>query len=360
MKYFILILSIGIVIPQDNFFEPSHTIGGYGELHWNQEMNNNGDKTKNQLDFHRFIIFYGYNYTEKWSFKSELEIEHNMIDGDGDYDGEVELEQAYINYHAENWGFKAGVILASAGYINETHEPPTFLSVERPDYAKHVIPTTWFGNGFGFYGNFSGIDWKLNIMEDLNASGIGDGIRKARGKGYKTSAYNWTKNFRFDYNGMSGINIGGSMTINNAPASFKDDGTVDEDIDLSLAKENISVSLTEFHGSYNANNLTATIEYGTISYTDNTAADGTSGYYLDVGYDVSGMVGCEKKLIPWFRYGNVQEDIDDTASHYDIMKFGLSYWPIDQIAFKLDYGKNIYKSEDANKTIINIGVGYMF
>ena len=352
MKYLIItLMTIGAIIAQDEFFEPGYIIGGYGELHWNQETNKDGNKTKNQLDFHRFVIFYGYNYTDKWSFKSELEIEHNMIDGNGNYDGEVELEQAYVNYHAGDWGFKAGVLLTSAGYINEIHEPPTFLSVERPDYAKYVIPTTWFGNGFGFYGNFSGIDWKINIMEDLKADGIEDGIRDARGKGYKTTAFDWTKNFRFDYNGIPGINMGTSITINNAPASFNDDETV---------KESIGVSLMEFHGSYNANNLTATMEYGIISYTDNTAADGTLGYYLDVGYDVSEMVGCEVKLIPWFRYGNIQKDVDDTSSHYDVMKFGLSYFPIDQIAFKLDYGTKTYENEANNQTLINLGVGYMF
>ena len=42
------------------------------------------------------------------------------------------------------------------------------------------------------------------------------------------------------------------------------------------------------------------------------------------------------------------------------MKFGLSYFPIDQIAFKIDYGTNTYKDEDDNETLINIGVGYMF
>ena len=143
-----VLLTATLAVAQDEFFEPGSSIGGYGELHWNQAWDVDGNKTKNTLDFHRFIIFFNHNYTEKWSFKSELEIEHNMIGGsetetkntdDGDtytdkylgYAGEVELEQAYLNYHAGNWGFKAGVILTSAGYINETHEPPTFLSVER-------------------------------------------------------------------------------------------------------------------------------------------------------------------------------------------------------------------------------------
>tara|TARA_Y100000588_G_scaffold209987_2_gene223879 strand:+ start:676 stop:1746 length:1071 start_codon:yes stop_codon:yes gene_type:complete len=348
------LLTATLAMAQDEFFEPGSSIGGYGELHWNQAWDVDGNKTKNTLDFHRFIIFFNHNYTEKWSLKSELEIEHNMIDGSGDYDGEVELEQAYVNYHAGNWGFRAGVLLASAGYINETHEPPTFLSVERPDYAKYVIPTTWFSNGFGFYGNYSGIDWKVNILEDLKASGIGDGIRNARGKGYKTTGTSWTKNVAVDYNGMPGINVGGSMTMNNAPVDYKADGSVDN---------TIGVNLTEVHGKYNKDNIMATFEYGTISYTNNTAAKGTSGYYLDLGYDVSEMVGCEGKLVPWFRYGNVSKDTDtaDTDAQYNVMKFGVTYWPLDEIVFKADYGTNTYPNDGTKdgKTI-NIGMGYMF
>ena len=188
-------------------------------------------------------------------------------------------------------------------------------------------------------------------MEDLKASGIGDGIRDARGKGYKTTAYDWTKNFRFDYNEIPSINIGGSITMNNAPLSFNDDGTVNE---------SFGVSLKEFHGSYNANNLIATMEYGNISYTNNISSKGTSGYYLDVGYDISKIIDYEGKLIPWFRYGNIQKDVDDASSHYDVMKFGLSYSPINEIAFKLDYGTKTYKNDVNNGSSINIGMGYMF
>ena len=68
MKYLMIsLMTIGSIIAQDDFFEPGHTIGGYGELHWNQVMDNDNNKTKNTLDFHRFIIFFGYNYSEKWS-----------------------------------------------------------------------------------------------------------------------------------------------------------------------------------------------------------------------------------------------------------------------------------------------------
>ena len=223
-KILITTLLACFVMAEDEFFEPGVTIGGYGELHYTNSSNPDceGDDCYNstKLDFHRWIMFVNYNFTPEWSLKSELEIEHNMIggkwgvdgedtDGDGNIDeldqdtgyaGEVELEQAYINYHnAGGWGFGTGVVLISAGIINETHEPPTFLSVERPVYNSKIIPTTWFGNGTMVYGSFGDIHAKFTLHEDLKGDGMLSGLafgglRGGRAKGYKSKAYHWTKN----------------------------------------------------------------------------------------------------------------------------------------------------------------------
>ncbi|SVE35042.1 uncharacterized protein METZ01_LOCUS487896, partial [marine metagenome] len=40
---------------QDEFFQPTKSIGGYGELHYNSNVQGDIDATK-KLDFHRFII----------------------------------------------------------------------------------------------------------------------------------------------------------------------------------------------------------------------------------------------------------------------------------------------------------------
>ena len=205
----IVLLSIfSLAIAQDGFFQPGSSIGGYGEMHWNKANDADGNITKNEMDFHRFIIYYGYNWTDKWSFKSEVELEHNFV---ADGEGELELEQAFVNYHAGNWGFQGGVILPTAGLLNEYHEPPLFLSVERPNYSKYIIPTTWFGNGIAFYGNYSGFNFRLAVMEDLEGEDISqeDGIRKGRGKGFKTTGYSLLKNMSVVYTGINGLRLGG-------------------------------------------------------------------------------------------------------------------------------------------------------
>ena len=349
----IILLSIIIVnhgLAQDEFFEPGYTIGGYGELHYNSSQAGDADASK-KMDFHRFIIFYGYNWTEKWSFKSEVELEHNYVKGGN---GELELEQAYVNYHTDKFGFQAGVVLPSVGLINEFHEPPLFLSVERPEYSKYIIPTTWFGNGVAIYGMANGLSWKAVIHEGLNGDGIAskwsDGIRGGRQKGYKANAKELLYNGRIAYTGISGLRIGGSFSTTNALSS-------DE------AVKPIGVSLMEFHGKYDANGIMAVAEYGNISYT-NHSAKSSSGYYVDFGYDISKMLNVKGKLYPWIRITDINpgvDHVDEDSKHYGKMMFGLTIKPIDQIAFKFDYGTKTYADKEKDKlTLMNFGVGYNF
>ena len=43
------------------------------------------------------------------------------------------------------------------------------------------------------------------------------------------------------------------------------------------------------------------------------------------------------------------------------MRFGLTWWPIDNVAFKMDYGTKTIKSDSDNPTTqINLGIGYNF
>ncbi len=368
MKKILLTALLFCFVVADEFFEPGVTIGGYGEMHYTNSVDPDEDDAlaSTKLDFHRWIMFVNYNWTPEWSLKSELEIEHNMIGGD--YGGYVELEQAYVNYHNAdgNWGYGAGVMLISAGIINETHEPPTFLSVERPSYNNHIIPTTWFGNGAMAYGSFGDFHAKFVLHEDMDGSGMTDGtsfsgLRDGRAKGYESSAYHWTKNMAIHWTGMEGLNVGGSFTFGGAPTGL---GDADEDY--------VDWNLFEVHGQYEANNLIATFEYGTTTFTHeamNTAgADGsnlvvpeqkTNGYYFHLGYDVSSMMGWEDcKLVPWF--GMESYDLNDLDDNDAIAhtKMGLTWWPTDNVAWKVDY--DMKDNNDSKSNTLSLGVGYMF
>ena len=65
------------------------TIGGYGEMHYNNLEGQNGAADKDEMDFHRFVLFFGHEFNDRLRFFSEFELEH-ALSGDGK-DGEVEL-----------------------------------------------------------------------------------------------------------------------------------------------------------------------------------------------------------------------------------------------------------------------------
>ena len=396
-KILLITLSLCAFICADEFVESSSSFGGYGEMHYDME----GDGS---LDFHRFIIYYKHQFNGEWSMMSEVEIEHNMVgssDALGYKGGYVALEQAYLNYWNGHWGFKGGVVLVPAGITNEYHEPPTFMSVERPEYNKYIIPTTWFDNGFSFYGSMYDFNWNFTMVGDLNGDDIGDGIRSGRMKGFKSSTTDWTKTMQASWTGIEDLKVGGSITINDAPvsavdavdgfwevnptggcnagpigneedciATFWDDDDNDSSPDVEgtwitpgnetvwvegsagLEATTIGVSLMEINATYSKNNMYARLEYGTIDYTNNIFAKSSSGYYLDLGYNVADMMSCNGDLYLWTRTSSYNKDDNDAAK--DISLFGVTYKPTSNIAIKFETG------EAGDADVMRMGLGYMF
>ena len=63
-------------------------IGGYGELHYNNLEKPDGEEFK-QLDFHRFVLFFGYDFSDSIRFHSELELEHALVEDTADGSGDT-------------------------------------------------------------------------------------------------------------------------------------------------------------------------------------------------------------------------------------------------------------------------------
>jgi len=150
------------------------------------------------------------------------------------------------------------------------------------------------------------------------------------------------------YTAISGLRVGGSLTLNDAP--------IDNEPDTS-----ISIQMFEINAKYSANNIYVVFEYGQNSFEGNNFTSPlktSSGYYVDIGYNIGEMFNTNK-LIPWFRVSNVSKNVDIDAKNADYMRFGLTWWPIDNIAFKMDYG-TIKSDSDNSTTQINLGIGYNF
>ena len=150
------------------------SMGGYGELHYNNLSADQERFDTEQIDFHRFVLFFGHEFTDRLRFFSEVELEHSLA-GD-DKPGEVELEQAFVEYDFDQRNTaRAGVFLLPIGILNETHEPPTFYGVERNTVENVIIPTTWWAGGIGYTHRMdNGFTIDLALHEGLKLAGTVD------------------------------------------------------------------------------------------------------------------------------------------------------------------------------------------
>jgi len=357
--FFLVILNPLFAAEETTGFTPKTTWGGYGELHFNNQTKQ-GAATTRTLDFHRFVLFLSHSFNQHWSFKSEIELEHNYVK---DGNGELELEQAFVKYSSGNFlSFQAGVILLPVGIYNLEHEPPLFNSVERPEYSKYIIPTTWFVNGITLIGNTDSLNIKLTITEGLDGSKFSQdqGIRGARQKGYKADAESLLYSLAVNFTGIRGLKTGASFTINNAIVA---PGTKNR------------IILGEAHFQFSRGPLHLRGEAAFISYEKPELVNTTNpvetvfGWYLEIGYNISKLLFTKPafKLVPWFRYSDNNTAFktttggsSETAFKNSIWEAGLSFSPINSVIFKISYGLKI-NHKTGNKTKnLDLGAGYMF
>lgn len=188
--------------------KPGLSIGGYGEIHYNQPFYENqfGQGT---VDAHRLVMFLGYNFSGRTQFVSEIEFE---------YAREIWVEQMFLQHKLNKYiNFRAGILLIPMGIINEYHEPTTFNGVERPIIDTRISPSTWREIGFGLTGNIlrAKTRYQLYIVNGFNGydSGLGlfsgsKALREGRQKGSKAYLSTPAVTGKLEFYGARNLNVG--------------------------------------------------------------------------------------------------------------------------------------------------------
>lgn len=318
------------------------TVGGYGELHYNNWSNSQGDNKK-ELDFHRFVLFVNHEFNDDIRLFTEFEIEHALVKDteDGSNGGEVEVEQAYIQFDiGENTQANAGIFLIPVGILNESHEPPTFYGVERNPVEKNIIPTTWWEGGAMLSGHSdSGFSYDLALTSGLDG---GTNIRGGRQKVAQATANNLAATARVKYSGISGLALAGTVQV-------QDDVTQDSSDNIDGA------TLVEAHVRWNVADFTVTGLYARwdidgvgASATDKDVQDGA---YIEASYKIHPKFGVFVRQNEWDNGGTG----DTSKSQTDV---GFNYWPHENVVIKADYQAQNDIAGDFDG--FNLGIGYQF
>ena len=326
------------------------TVGGYGELHYN-----NLD-SKNEIDLHRFVVFFGHEFSDRVRFFSVLEVEHTGVEADGDpLAGEVELEQAFVEFDfADKHTARAGLFLVPAGIINETHEPPTFYGVERNPVETNIIPATWWEAGAGISGELApGWGYNVDLTSGLETPTTGSSaykIRNGRQKVSQAKANDGALTGRIKWTGLPGVELA-------ATAQYQGDLTQG----TGAAGTASSATLFETHAVLSRGPVGLRALYAAWSLDGTGPASGASpgrdkqfGWYVEPSYKLTSKLGVFTRYNVWDNNAGSGSTANTKIKQVDV---GLNFWPHEDVVLKFDVQK---QSGAANDDGFNLGVGYQF
>ncbi len=322
------------------------SIGGYAEAiytHYAESRDDGSPAGKSDtFDFLRAVFYFGYKFDDDWLFNSEIEFEHATT-GQA---GQASVEFAYLEYqHSPELHFRVGMVLVPMGFVNELHEPTTFLSADRPRIERVIMPSTWRENGVGVTGTLGEVlEYRVYLLTSLDAAGFtAGGLRGGRQSASKAKAEDLAAVGRVDWRGLPGVLAGVSAWT----------GEAGQDLGIGAR-----TTIFEGHLEWRQRGLRFRL-LGVAATVDDAAAlngalglggnqgigEDLRGWYAELGYDILTLLaeGGTASLTPFLRYESwdTQATVPagfaaDPASDGEILTVGLAWQPIPQVIFKLD------------------------
>ena len=325
------------------------SIGGYGEMyysHTNKESGSNSSK----VDVYRFVPYIGYKFSDNILLNVELEFEHGGVANDGGdaEGGEVIVEFIYLDFLINEWAnIRVGNMLMPMGLINERHEPTLFTTVQRPNTAKQIIPTTWHESGVMVYGDvFEGLEYKVAGVTALNPTIDSDTswLRSARGGSFTNNDPKLGFVARLDYTDINGLLAGASAYMDS------------------------NINMWDIHADYKIKGFRA---YGTYSEAKRSDAFELAGAlsqvkakggYINLSYDLLTLSSSSNKLPLFVQFESINpaDKLTDGSSldSIDTTTLGINYFPHEQVVLKADYAMQSQGGVDSD--IFSLSMGFIF
>ena len=312
------------------------------------------ERSTSTFDARNIELLIDVSLTNRLRGFAEIEFERTAKTSSGTRQGEVEVEQGWVEYTINDYlKPRAGVVLVPFGRYNLEHFDPFQDLTSRPIVARRIIPTTWAEAGVGFLGQaFLGdtlkhtwfkelnVDYQFFLMNGLTNRFSDQGLRNARGAFGKDTNNNKAfagrlniSPFRDQHIAFSGYH--GSYD----KKGHKINGF---DVDWKFRKGPF-----EIVGEYASFFLDAG---GLLSDGETRAPNNLSGAYIQANYHFwfdflndtfLGRDFTNPTFTAVSRYGwaSIADDGDSNtgANRERRWTIGVNYRPVETVAFKLEY-----------------------
>lgn len=347
-------------------------VGGYGEAVVNAPFGPGAAPAV--ADLRRTILYFGFNFTDRIRFFSEIEFEHALTTSGKQ--GEVAVEQALLDFMLLRWfNLRAGMSIVPLSLVNLYHEPSTFNGVERPDADLFIIPSTWKQLVAGIFGAVGPLRYQLYVTPGLRGEDFAADVGIRRGvQDNLARIRDWGVTGRIDYAPVLGLNLGLGGFFSNAGQGDPNLGSVPVGIaglDAKFARFGLSLrgQLSYIHiGDSERLNYALSLSRP----TQGPVARQLLGGYIEVGYDLLRPLRLSSgfQLIGFARYerSDTQLDIADSGlllsrrpgTDRSVYTAGLTFRPIFEIAVKLDYQHRHTEVAGGATNQINAAIAYQF
>ncbi len=298
------------------------SIGGYGEMYYATTNSDDNTKNSSQTQVKRLITYLGYKFSDNIILNTEIEYEGGGVTANGGGD-EVVVEFMYLDFLInKNFNVRLGNFLMPMGLINQRHEPTLFTTVQRPQTAYYLIPSTWDESGAMVYGEIAnGLEYKFAGVSALQPDDTAGAkwLRKGRGGSFAVANPGFAGVARLDYTKINGLLIGASL--------YGDS------------------KITMWDAHINYENSGARV-YGTYTQTKRSDTTGTqvkemSGGFINASFDVLSLTSIEKKMPVFVQYESInpqEKRADGTGfDSIDTTTVGVNFFPHEQVVLKMDY-----------------------
>jgi len=398
---------------------PGMKIGMYGEIKFGSVQNPNANgQWQNGFDMARLVLLPTYQVTDNIVFNAEIEFEHAGagFDNDDKLHGTAEIEQAFFDLRVnDHFTLRSpGVDLVPISFNNLYHEPTLFYSVQRPELANGLIPTTWVAPSAGFYGKIvDGLNYQVQFSQSAEDFGDDFDHRGANGApvpgGYAagvngldalgfahaplggftqmsnqvafTGRLSYTPSFIPGFAGSSAAYYSPNITPRGA---YGDDGRqlgtnsmliLDTEARYRLPNTGLELRAEYAYVRFgNPENLRANND----SLDDNNVGKDMYGYSGEIAYHIpmGNILGSDWEAVPFYRYTRQNLQTGSVFASYDFTNgfnnptghgdttfhdVGIAVFPNPSLVFKLNYTKITDKSVTGpqNDQVLG-GVGWLW
>lgn len=215
------------------------SLSGYGAMNYYHFDWQTDSVKRDAIDNERFIVDFGYRWTDKIRLNTEIEFEHGGTGVDVEFDrfeefgefeyevskgGEVLVEQMNIEFALRpKLQLKVGRVKVPFALMFRRDEPTDYLTAAASEMEMQILPENWTENGLllrGEFGEKSRWQYHVAFVNGLDNSGFNSANWIKRGNQMRfemVNAENFALAGRLDYRPNDDFSVGisayGSRTI---------------------------------------------------------------------------------------------------------------------------------------------------